>query len=59
MEAQIGQTAFKFFLSCNPVGQDELEHIEELFYVYKVSFHRGKAYNDTSQPLKDATDNIL
>eukprot|EP00957_Ditylum_brightwellii_P145696 11094005-Ditylum_brightwellii.AAC.1 len=40
VEAQIGQTVFKFLLSQDAVNQDEKERDEELFNKFKNSFHR-------------------
>eukprot|EP00957_Ditylum_brightwellii_P151881 11566093-Ditylum_brightwellii.AAC.1 len=52
-EAQIGQTAFKFLLTRDATNQEEKERDEELFNVFKNSFHGGKA------SLKDDQGNTL
>eukprot|EP00957_Ditylum_brightwellii_P005121 388967-Ditylum_brightwellii.AAC.1 len=54
-EAQIGQTAFKFLLTQDAVGQEDEERDKELFNVFKSLFLGGKAYNVITQLLVDDT----
>eukprot|EP00957_Ditylum_brightwellii_P145750 11098625-Ditylum_brightwellii.AAC.1 len=55
VEAQIRQTSFKFLLARDACNQKEKKHDEELFNIFKNSFHGGKAYNIITLLLKDAS----
>eukprot|EP00957_Ditylum_brightwellii_P160660 12230792-Ditylum_brightwellii.AAC.1 len=55
-EVQIRQTAFKFLLTYDAHNQEEKEHDEELFNVFKNLFHGEKAYNIITLLLKDASE---
>eukprot|EP00957_Ditylum_brightwellii_P177429 13514844-Ditylum_brightwellii.AAC.1 len=58
-EAQIGQTVFKFLLTCDTANQEEKEQDKELLNVFKISFHGRKAYSVITQSLKDDQGNML
>eukprot|EP00957_Ditylum_brightwellii_P181847 13853257-Ditylum_brightwellii.AAC.2 len=58
-EVQIGQTAFKFLLSRDVVNTEDKERDEELFNIFKHSFHGGKSYNVITQSSKGVSGNAL
>jgi hypothetical protein len=57
IEAMVGQTAFKFLLNRDAETPDEKECDEELYNVFKASFHDGTAYHLIGSSLVDADGN--
>ncbi len=57
IEAIVGQTTFKHLLSRGPNSVDEIERDEELFNVFKNSFHGGTAYRLIGSALKHSQGN--
>ena len=54
IEAMVGQTAFKFLLNRDAETPEEKERDEELYNVFKASFHDGTAYHLIGSSLIDA-----
>ena len=59
IEAMVGQTAFKFLLKRDAVTPEEKERDEELFNVFKASFHDGTAYHIITSSLTDQHNNPI
>ena len=59
IEAMVGQTAFKFLLTRDPSNSAEKEKDEELFNVFKASFHDGTAYHLITSALIDGAGNDI
>ena len=57
IEAIVGQTTFKHLLSRGPNSAEEIERDEELFNLFKNSFHGGTAYHLIGSALKDPHGN--
>jgi len=53
----VGQTTFKHLLSRGPNSEDDKERDEELFNVFKNSFHGGTPYHLIGLALKDSQGN--
>jgi hypothetical protein len=59
IEAMVGQTTFKFLLSRDAANDTERERDEELFNVFKSSFHDGTAYHLITSALIDDNGNAV
>ena len=58
-ESAIGQTTFKFLLTRDAITSEEKDRDEELYNVFKTSFHGGTAYHLIQEALKDQNGNNL
>ena len=58
-ESAIGQTTFKFLLTRDAKTSQEKDRDEELYNVFKTSFHGGMAYHLIQEALKDQNGNKI